>query len=164
MKVDHRDRQMAGCARNPRHRRVRCRAHDRRDGRGFRALRSAVRVAGMICNRVGGRGHLDLLRAAEPEVPIVGGFPASADLAFPERHLGLLMADESNVPQRLIDGWSRLAAEWLDLDAIVEIARSAPALEVDRASNLGKSNRVRVRAAESAWHMTKRFTFTMKTI
>ena len=105
---------------------------------GFARFDPAVRVAGMICNRVGGRGHLDLLRDAEPEVPIVGGFPASADLAFPERHLGLLMADESNVPQRLIDGWSRLAAEWLDLDAIIEIARSAPALEVDRASDLRK--------------------------
>jgi cobyrinic acid a,c-diamide synthase len=105
---------------------------------GFARFDPAVRVAGMICNRVGGRGHLDLLRAAEPEVPIVGGFPASADLAFPERHLGLLMADESNVPQRLIDGWGRLAAEWLDLDAIIDIARSAPSLEVDRASDLSK--------------------------
>ena len=103
---------------------------------GFARFDPAVRVAGMICNRVGGRGHLDLLRAAQPEVPIVGGFPANAELAFPERHLGLLMADESNVPQRLIDGWSRLAAEWLDLDTIVEIARSAPALKVERASDL----------------------------
>jgi len=103
---------------------------------GFARFDPAVRVAGMICNRVGGRGHLDLLRAAEPEVLIVGGFPASADLAFPERHLGLLMADESNVPQRLLDGWSRLAAEWLDLDAILAIARSAPTLDLGRASDL----------------------------
>ena len=103
---------------------------------GFVRFDPAVRVAGMICNRVGSRGHLDLLRAVEPEVPIVGGFPAAADLAFPERHLGLLMADESNVPQRLIDGWSRLAAEWLDLDAIVEIARTAPALKAEHASEL----------------------------
>jgi cobyrinic acid a,c-diamide synthase len=102
---------------------------------GFARFDPAVRVAGMICNRVGGRGHLDLLLAAHPEVPIVGGFPASAELAFPERHLGLLMADESNVPQRLIDGWSRLAAEWLDIDAIVGIARSAPAREAGRASD-----------------------------
>jgi cobyrinic acid a,c-diamide synthase len=101
---------------------------------GFARFDPAVRVAGMICNRVGLRGHLDLLRAADPEVPIVGGFPASADLAFPERHLGLLMADESTVPQRLLDGWSRLAADWLDLDAIVELARSAPALK-SRASS-----------------------------
>ena len=99
---------------------------------GFARFDPAVRVAGMICNRVGGRGHLDLLRAAEPEIPIVGGFPSNTDLAFPERHLGLLMADETNVPQRLLDGWGRLAAEWLDLDAIVALARSAPALEVAR--------------------------------
>ena len=86
---------------------------------GFARFDPAVRVAGMICNRVGGRGHLDLLRAAQPEVPIVGGFPATSELAFPERHLGLMVADETNVPQRLIEGWGRLASEWLDLDAIV---------------------------------------------
>jgi cobyrinic acid a,c-diamide synthase len=125
---------------------------------GFARFDPAVRVAGMICNRIGGRGHLDLLRAAEPEIPIVGGFPASADLAFPERHLGLLMADESNVPQRLLDGWSRLAAEWLDLDAIVAIARSAPTLELDRSSDLSKidsSSRPRCRigvAYDAAFH------------
>ena len=100
---------------------------------GFARFDPAVRVAGMICNRVGSRGHLDLLRAARPEVPIVGGFPATSDLAFPERHLGLLRADESTVPQRLIDGWSRIASEWLDLDAIIDLARSAPVLEVGRA-------------------------------
>jgi cobyrinic acid a,c-diamide synthase len=125
---------------------------------GFARFDPAVRVAGIICNRVGGRGHLDLLRAAEPEVPIVGGFPASAELAFPERHLGLLMADESNVPQQLLDGWSRLAAEWLDLDAMVAIARSAPPLELDRASDLnkiGSSSRPRCRigvAHDAAFH------------
>src|SRR5271163_2603982 len=96
---------------------------------GFVRFDPAVRVAGMICNRVGSRGHLDLLRAVRPEVPIVGGLPATAELAFPERHLGLLTAGESNVPQRLMDGWSTLAADWLDLDAILELARSAPAIE-----------------------------------
>src|ERR1700674_3415106 len=105
---------------------------------GFARFDPALRVAGMICNRVGSRGHLDLLRAANPEVPIVGGFPATADLAFPERHLGLLMADESHVPQRLLDGWSRLAAQWLDLDAIVAIARSAPALELGGAADVNR--------------------------
>ncbi|HEV2171099.1 MAG TPA: cobyrinate a,c-diamide synthase, partial [Candidatus Binatus sp.] len=100
---------------------------------GFARFDPAVRVAGMICNRVGSRGHLNLLRDARPEVPIVGGFPTRTELAFPERHLGLLMADESTLPQRLIDGWSQLAAEWLELDVILEIARFAPALNVGRA-------------------------------
>src|ERR1700689_3225958 len=78
---------------------------------GFARFDPAVRVAGTICNRVGSPGHLDLFRAVPPEGPLVGGFPTSAYLGFPERLLGLLMAGESNVPQRLIDGWSRLAAE-----------------------------------------------------
>jgi cobyrinic acid a,c-diamide synthase len=108
---------------------------------GFARFDPAVRLAGMICNRVGSRGHLDLLRDARPEVPIVGGFPVSAEFGFPERHLGLLMADESTVPQRLIDGWSRLAADWLDLDAIAEIARSAPALEAGRESEASETDR-----------------------
>jgi cobyrinic acid a,c-diamide synthase len=124
---------------------------------GFARFDPAVRVAGMICNRVGSRGHLDLLRAAQPEVPIVGGFPLRADLAFPERHLGLLMADESAVPTRLIDGWSRLAAEWLDLDAIMQIARSAPALEVSRETDASEidaaSRRSRIGLAyDAAFH------------
>jgi len=106
---------------------------------GFARFDPAVRVAGMICNRVGSRGHLDLLRATKPEAPIVGGFPSRPDLAFPERHLGLLMADETTVPQRLIDGWTRLGSEWLDLDTILEIARSAPAIE-----NLSASDRTEV--------------------
>jgi cobyrinic acid a,c-diamide synthase len=123
---------------------------------GFGRFDPAVHVAGIICNRIGGRGHLDLLRAVQPEVPIVGGFPAIADLAFPERHLGLLMADERTVPQRLIDGWSRLAADWLDLDAIVELARSASAIKVgsesdERDSTLRARCRIGV-AYDAAFH------------
>jgi cobyrinic acid a,c-diamide synthase len=125
---------------------------------GFARFDPAVRVAGMICNRVGSRGHLDLLRAANPEVPIVGGFPAHPELAFPERHLGLLMADESTVPQRRIDGWSRLGSEWLDLDAILEIARSAPSIEnipVSDDAEIESSSRPRCRigvAHDEAFH------------
>jgi len=94
------------------------------------------------------------LRAAQPEVPIVGGFPTSANLAFPERHLGLMMADESNVPQRLIDGWSGLAAEWLDLDAILQLARSAPAIEISN-PNIDAASKPRCRigvAYDDAFH------------
>jgi cobyrinic acid a,c-diamide synthase len=109
---------------------------------GFARFDPAVRVAGMICNRIGSRGHLDLLRAANPEVPIVGGFPSRSDLAFPERHLGLLMADQTTVPQRLIDAWSQLGSEWIDLDTILEIARSAPPIE-----NLSASDRTEVESS-----------------
>ena len=64
---------------------------------GFSHFDPRLKLAGLICNRVGSRGHLDLLRAASVEVPVLGGFPSEARFAFPERHLGLLSADEKNV-------------------------------------------------------------------
>ena len=39
---------------------------------GFAGFDREVRLAGLLCNRVGGRGHLDLLRAASADIPVVG--------------------------------------------------------------------------------------------
>ncbi len=97
---------------------------------GFAHFDPALRLAGLICNRVGSRGHLDLLRMASREIPVLGGLPDHAAAAFPERHLGLYSANEKHVPRELLDQWGRLAAEWFDLDAIVALARSAPPVEM----------------------------------
>jgi cobyrinic acid a,c-diamide synthase len=94
---------------------------------GFSDFDPRLKLAGLICNRVGSRGHLDLLRTASAQVPVLGGFPSEVRSAFPERHLGLLSADDKNVAPALFEKWTRLAAQWLDLDAIVTIARKAPA-------------------------------------
>jgi cobyrinic acid a,c-diamide synthase len=100
---------------------------------GFARFDSTVRVAGVICNRVGSRGHLDLLRAAMDEIPVLGGLPQDDDAAFPERHLGLFSADDNAVPSARFAAWERLAAEWLELDAILALARSAPAIAMEHA-------------------------------
>jgi len=96
---------------------------------GYAHFDRGVKVAGVICNRVGSRGHLDILRQASEEVRVVGGLPVDAELAFPERYLGLRFADDDSMPQRVFESWSQIAAEWLDIDAIIAIARSAPELE-----------------------------------
>jgi cobyrinic acid a,c-diamide synthase len=123
---------------------------------GFARFDPALRVGGLLCNRIGGRGHLDLLRAAHPEVPILGGLPESPELAFPERHLGLISADRETVSERVIDGWARLAAEWIDLDAVVATAHSAPPLTLDVEADDAKSKeRIRARigiARDDAFH------------
>jgi cobyrinic acid a,c-diamide synthase len=98
---------------------------------GYAHFDRALNVAGVVCNRVGSRGHLDMLRMASAEVPVVGGLPGTPELAFPERHLGLRNADENAVPQRLFDVWGNLASEWLNLDAIISIARATPALDIE---------------------------------
>jgi len=93
---------------------------------GFAGFDRALRVAGVVCNRVGSRGHLDLLRDAQITPPIVGGLTFEPELAFPERYLGLLTANEGNVAESLFAAWGVRAAEWIDLDAIMRIARAAP--------------------------------------
>jgi cobyrinic acid a,c-diamide synthase len=105
---------------------------------GFSRFDPALRLGGVICNRVGSRGHLDLLRLASPEVPVLGGLPENPEDGFPERHLGLFSADEKTVPSARVASWGRLAAEWFDLDAMIAMARSAPALgnATDVAGNL----------------------------
>ena len=101
--------------------------------RGFIQFDPALRLAGLICNRLGSRGHLDLLRTASQEVPVLGGLPEHAAAAFPERHLGLYSANEKHVQRELLDQWGRLAAEWFDLEGIIALARSARPLKVDAA-------------------------------
>ncbi len=103
---------------------------------GFAHFDPAVKLAGLICNRIGGRRHLDLLREASAEIPVLGGLPVDDAAAFPERHLGLFYADEAHVPGARIEACGRNAAEWFDLDAMIAIARSAPAL-ADCASGEG---------------------------
>jgi cobyrinic acid a,c-diamide synthase len=95
---------------------------------GFAAFDRELKVTAIIPNRVGSRGHLDLLRQASSSLPVLGGFPDESSLAFPERHLGLTTASRDTVPDALLSAWGERAAAWLDLDALIALARSAPAL------------------------------------
>ncbi len=92
---------------------------------GLAAFDPELRVAALLANRVGSGGHLDLLRAASRQVPVVGGLPKRSDLSFPERHLGLHTADEQVLPQATLDRWGEVATEWIALDRVLEIAREA---------------------------------------
>lgn len=124
-------------------------------GHGFATFDPDLRVAGMICNRLGSRGHLDLLRKALPSPPIVGGLPREAALAFPERHLGLETASREALPEPLFAAWGERAAEWLDLDRLVDIARSALPLPEVVASDVTHASPPRCRiglAFDEAFH------------
>jgi cobyrinic acid a,c-diamide synthase len=84
-----------------------------------------VRLGGVVCNRVGSRNHLDILRRSLREPPLLGGFPKQADLAFPERHLGLRTATKESVPEAQLDRWGALAEEWIDVDALLALTHTA---------------------------------------
>jgi cobyrinic acid a,c-diamide synthase len=99
---------------------------------GFASFDPELRVAGVICNRAGSRGHVDLLAKAlrgSPANPqVVGGLARDPALTFPDRHLGLRTADRGAVPESVFEGWGALVAQGINLDAVLAIARGAPPL------------------------------------
>jgi cobyrinic acid a,c-diamide synthase len=93
---------------------------------GFASYDPAVRLAGVILNRVGSERHRALVAdaIARRGVPVLGAIPRDATLVLPERHLGLVQAREhDDLAQRL----TRLAdavETHCDVDAIVAAAKA----------------------------------------
>src|SRR5206468_2884684 len=56
---------------------------------GFRSFDPAVKIAGVIFNRVAGAGHYRILADAVADIPIIGWLPEDSSIQIPERHLGL---------------------------------------------------------------------------
>ncbi|HSD37925.1 MAG TPA: cobyrinate a,c-diamide synthase [Rhodocyclaceae bacterium] len=62
---------------------------------GLRHFRADLKFAGVIANRVGSERHAKMLFEALPEdIPALGWMPLDAEIALPERHLGLVAASE----------------------------------------------------------------------
>jgi cobyrinic acid a,c-diamide synthase len=98
---------------------------------GLRDFRSGVRVAGVVLNRIASPRHEDLVRRAmaSVKIPVLGALPRHAPIALPERHLGLVQAEEQTRLSDLIAEAARLIATHVDLDALLKLAacdRAAP--------------------------------------
>jgi cobyrinic acid a,c-diamide synthase len=93
--------------------------------KGFRDFRADVPVAAVIANRVGGKGHAEILRRAFDSLglPLLGCLPREPATALPDRHLGLVQAKELGD----LDGFLSRAAAWVgaevDLEALTRLAR-----------------------------------------
>jgi cobyrinic acid a,c-diamide synthase len=92
--------------------------------RGFATHDPAVRIGGIVLNRVASDRHGDgVARALAPlGLPVLGGFPRDAAIALPERHLGLVQAVEQAGVSDLIDRLAELGERHLDLDGIAAMA------------------------------------------
>ena len=91
---------------------------------GLARFRPGVRVAGVILNRIASPRHEALVRAgmAEAGLAVLGVLPKRAAIAMPERHLGLVQAEEQPALQALIAEAAALMREGVDLDALIAAA------------------------------------------
>jgi cobyrinic acid a,c-diamide synthase len=92
--------------------------------RGFATHDPAVRIAGVILNRVASE-RLRVLVADAIEalgIPIFGAVPREAALVLPERHLGLVQAGEHADLGALMARLAAMANQHIDLNAILVAA------------------------------------------
>jgi cobyrinic acid a,c-diamide synthase len=89
--------------------------------RGFATHDPAVQVAGVILNRVASERHRALVADAIETlgIPVLGAVPREAELALPERHLGLVQAGEHADLGKLINRLVAMAQNHIDLNAIL---------------------------------------------
>ncbi|MCW2746534.1 MAG: cobyrinic acid a,c-diamide synthase [Mycobacterium sp.] len=98
---------------------------------GFRDFDPAVRLAGVILNRVGSDTHEQLLREAVAALglPVLGALRRSDAVAVPSRHLGLVpVAERSPEATGTVASLAALVAGSVDLNAVLALARTAPPL------------------------------------
>jgi len=91
---------------------------------GLARFRPGVRVAGVILNRIASPRHEALVRKGMEEagLPVLGVLPKRAAIAMPERHLGLVQAEEQPALQALIAEAATLMRDGVDLDALIAVA------------------------------------------
>jgi cobyrinic acid a,c-diamide synthase len=92
---------------------------------GFREMRPDVALAGVVLNRVASPRHEALMRLAFDAlaIPVLGVLPRETGIELPERHLGLVQAQEHGALEAFLAAAGTAAARHLDLDAIIAAAR-----------------------------------------
>jgi cobyrinic acid a,c-diamide synthase len=93
---------------------------------GYAKFDPALRVVGVLFNRVGSEGHYKLLKDAveqETDVAVVGYLRPDPAVTITERHLGLAMAMEQG--SGLYDRLAKAAEGTIDLDRVEKLARLA---------------------------------------
>ncbi len=91
---------------------------------GFAAMRPDVTIAGVVLNRVASPRHEALVRAGMAAVGlrVFGALPRNASIEMPERHLGLVQAEETPELDRIIRDAGTFIAANLDLAALRQAA------------------------------------------
>ena len=119
--------------------------------KGFATYDPAVRIAGVVLNRLGSERHRKLAGDAIEAIglPVVGAILRDPALTLPERHLGLVQAGEHGDLWAHLDRLADMVERSLDLDAILALAVPLAPTVVDFADALPPPGQ-RIALAEDA--------------
>lgn len=95
---------------------------------GYKLFDEDVQLAGVVLNGVGSETHFRWARESVEKatgLPVLGYLPKNNEIHLPERHLGLVPSPENAEATRRITSIHEQIERTLDVDGLVEIARSA---------------------------------------
>ncbi len=114
---------------------------------GFASFDPAVRVVGVILNKVASPSHARMLReSVEPVLPVLGLVPRRPELGLESRHLGLVPTVEREAVDVVLGEIVKHVEEHVDLDALLALAGHLD-LPVFESPPLGGSSRRRIGVA-----------------
>lgn len=94
---------------------------------GFSTFDAAIRIGGVVLNRVGSARHEQVLRQAcqQAGVPVLGAIPRRDALEVPARYLGLVTVVEYDRRARqAVEAMTALTARHVDVGAVFGLAQS----------------------------------------
>jgi cobyrinic acid a,c-diamide synthase len=99
---------------------------------GFANHRRDIKVAGVIFNRIGGESHEHILREAlaNINIPCLGCIPRHDKLTLPNRHLGLILANEMPLLESWLDEAAKIVANSIDLDLLCKLSVKSERMSV----------------------------------
>ncbi len=95
---------------------------------GYQAFDPAIRIAGVILNKIGGSRHEAKLRAViehYTDVEVLGAIGLDAQLAVTERHLGLMPNHELDDAAQRVNTMGELIAKGVNLDRLLSVANQS---------------------------------------
>ncbi|ATW27368.1 cobyrinate a,c-diamide synthase [Candidatus Formimonas warabiya] len=101
--------------------------------KGFKDFDPEVKLAGVILNNVARLRHQEMLSGAIErycDLPVLGVIPKNVLHSIPNRHLGLIPAEEDLALQKAIAAIAQTAQDALDLGKIFDLACEAPVLSI----------------------------------
>jgi cobyrinic acid a,c-diamide synthase len=119
---------------------------------GYRTFDPQVQIAGLILNQVGSDRHLELLTAAlsSLQLPILGVLRRRDDLSIPDRHLGLIPAQELTDLDATVDRLANVGETCFDWERLLPLLMSKPVFTPPMAKISATSPKIRLAVAKDA--------------
>ncbi len=95
---------------------------------GYQAFDQDVNIAGVILNKTGGSRHEGKLRQAienYTNITVMGALANTSDMEIPERHLGLMPANEMQHASAVVERITKAVEQGVDLNTLLSLGQQS---------------------------------------